>query len=287
MNKQSSNNSSIINSDCPQNIFYNAPIPVSQDSVLIRINRSGSVEQTPPEFSIRRDQSYSYNAIHFITSGSGSLQVGTTTYHLSAGKIFIINAFEPHSYQSNPRDPMGLLWIEFTGNDVSRLVRQITNTVSHVVTGSIDLFTLCADLIMNPQQNAINTSEQIYHILMELYRKTSHLTKKQDAIQQSIQSYIDHNLKNDLSLHTIAKHFGYNPNYFSERFKRSTGITYNHYVNQRRVAQACSMLALTNLSVDQIGENLGFYDTSHFIKHFQKIMKVSPSTYRASNTYLF
>lgn len=87
-----------------------------------------------------------------------------------------------------------------------------------------------------------------------------------------------------MSLEYISKTFGYNPNYFSERFKRMTGINYNRYVNERKVTQACSMLIVTSLSIDQIGENLGYYDTSHFIKRFEKVVGMSPTAYRKCNT---
>lgn len=267
-------------SDCPQNKFYHAPISIQQNSVLIQINRCGSTEQTPNHFLIRRDDSYQYNAIHFVTSGKGTLITPSAQYPLSAGNIFLLNAFEPHCYSSDPEDPMGLLWLEFTGNDVQRLIRRITDSGSHVLSGDADLFSLCADIIINVSQEAYKTSSQIYILLMELYAKTSLHTKKQDSIQRNILSYINNNLNTTLSLEKIANHFGYNSNYFSARFKRMTGVTYNRYVNEQKIAQACSMLTITNLSIDQIGSHLGFYDTSHFIKHFEKITGLSPTAYK-------
>lgn len=273
-------------SDCPQNIFYHAPIPVPQDSILIRINRCGSVEHTPNDFFVQRDTSYYYNAIHFVASGKGKFKTNEVEYNLSAGSIFLINAFEPHYYSSDPNDPMGLLWIEFAGNDIQRLIRYITNNNCHVIRGDIELFTECAEIIINASQDQHKTSEQIYHILMKLCIRVSKVTKKQDDIQQKILSYIDDNLNSDLSLCNISKHFGYNSNYFSERFKRMTGINYNRYINERKITQACSMLIITDLSIDQIGVNLGFYDTSHFIKHFEKVISMSPTAYRKCNTWL-
>lgn len=284
--EQDLQNRAIASSDCPQNTFYHAPTPVPQDSILIRINRCGSVEQTPKEFFIQRDDKYQYNAIHFVTSGKGTLIVGTSEYRLEAGNVFLLNAFEPHRYLSDYEDPMGLIWIEFAGNGVHRLVRYITDSGSYVFRGEADLFTLCADIIMNAQQEAHKTSAQIYEILMELCGKISRPIRKQDYIQQHIQAYIDDNLTNNLSLEYVAKHFGYNPNYFSERFKRMTGTNYNRYVNERKVAQACSMLIITNLSIDQIGTNLGFYDTSHFIKRFEHVIGMSPASYRKCNTWV-
>lgn len=81
------------------------------------------MEQTPSEFFVQRDDTYQYNAIHFVTSGKGKLIVEKKEYNLSAVNIFLINAFEPHRYSSDPSDPMGLLWIEFAGNDVHRLIK--------------------------------------------------------------------------------------------------------------------------------------------------------------------
>lgn len=273
-------------SDCPQNKFYHAKTPVAPDSVIICINRCGSVEQTPQDFFVQRDDSYYYNAIHFITSGSGTLFAGGKKYNLCAGNIFLINSYEPHRYESNPHDPMGLLWLEFAGNDVKRLIRYITQNNSHVLNGDAELFTLCADIIINAHQESYKTSAQIYNILMELCSKCSTLSKKQNDIAKNIQTYIDDNLNSDLSLSSIASHFGYNSNYFSDLFKRTTGITYNRYVNERKITQACSMLITTDFSIDQIAITLGFYDTSHFIKRFEKIIGMSPTAYRNCNGWL-
>lgn len=272
-------------SDCPQNKFYHAPVTIPQDSLLICINRCGAVQETSRDFFIQRNESYPYNAIHFVTAGKGILRVRGKEYNLKAGDIFLLHPFEPHYYGSDSEDPMGLLWIEFAGHDISRLVRHITEMDDYVINGDGELLTACADIIINPHRESHIISREIYNILIEIYGKYSINTKKQDIIQQQIQSYIDEHINEDLSLPIIASHFGYNANYFSERFKRMTGMNYNRYVNERKITQACTMLLVTNLSMDQIGSNLGFYDTSHFIKRFEGIMKMSPTTYRKTNIW--
>lgn len=272
-------------SDCPQNKLYHAPTPVSQDSLFIAINRCGTVNQTPTDFFVHRDETYPYSTLHFVTAGQGTLQTAHKSYDLTAGSIFVVHGFQVHRYQSNPENPMGLLWLEFSGGDSQRLLNAITQS-GHVVTGDIDLFGQCADLILSPDGPPQQISLKIYSILMKLSEKLNKVTKKQDDIQTAIQSYIDKNLGGDLSLTAISRHFGYNPNYFSQRFKAITGINYNRYVNQRRVTQACLLLVSTAQGMDQICGQLGYYDASHFIRHFEKIIGMTPTAYRNTNNWM-
>ena len=64
------------------------------------------------------------------------------------------------------------------------------------------------------------------------------------------------------------------------RFKKLFGLTPMSYINQYRVRAACITLWKTGDSISKVAINSGFYDHSHFVKHFRQIMKMTPSQYR-------
>ena len=52
------------------------------------------------------------------------------------------------------------------------------------------------------------------------------------------------------------------------------------YISKIRIESAASMLINTNLSIAEIAEKTGFYDTSHLTKTFERTYGISPISYR-------
>lgn len=70
------------------------------------------------------------------------------------------------------------------------------------------------------------------------------------------------------------------PSYFSKIFKRVMKIGYTEYVTDLKIKWAKEFLTLSNRSIEQISETLGFTNASYFIKTFKKHEKLTPSAYR-------
>ena len=69
-------------------------------------------------------------------------------------------------------------------------------------------------------------------------------------------------------------------NYFIKKFKQSYGLPPIAYFNRMKVYKAMSMLAGTNLSIEQISKKVGIDDTSYFARVFKKYCSVTPTQYR-------
>ena len=63
-------------------------------------------------------------------------------------------------------------------------------------------------------------------------------------------------------------------------FKKSTGITLVDYVQRRRIHHAALKLLTSEATAKSISEDLGFSDSAHFSKSFQKYFDLSPNVYR-------
>ena len=70
------------------------------------------------------------------------------------------------------------------------------------------------------------------------------------------------------------------PSYFSKLFLRETGENYTSWLNRRKVAWAKELLRDTGDSVTRIATELGYIDTSYFIKVFKKFEGITPLVYR-------
>jgi AraC family transcriptional regulator len=101
----------------------------------------------------------------------------------------------------------------------------------------------------------------------------------EDSLQRAI-AYINENLADELSLKAIAAVAQMSPFYFARLFKRSTGLTPNQYVTNRRMERAKQILIEQDLSVVEVAQEIGIQSQSHFNKVFREYTGVTPKTYR-------
>ncbi|MFC5649593.1 helix-turn-helix transcriptional regulator [Paenibacillus solisilvae] len=84
------------------------------------------------------------------------------------------------------------------------------------------------------------------------------------------------------SLEDLSSHLHLSPYHISHLFKQITGITLSDYLIQRRVKEACLLLANTTKSIQEIASEVGGLSPSYFCQMFKKTKGVSPEKYRKS-----
>lgn len=92
--------------------------------------------------------------------------------------------------------------------------------------------------------------------------------------------WIQEHLGETLTIEKIAAQVFMNPTYFSEYFKRKTGITVLDYVTKKRMEKALNLLQSTNMKVYAISATIGYNDTKYFSKLFKKHYGILPSQLR-------
>ncbi len=121
--------------------------------------------------------------------------------------------------------------------------------------------------------------------LVQNYEDTIEFSNGDNALNErmiAIESYIRQNYKT-ATLTNTAKHFFLSPAYLSTTIKTQTGCTFSAILRQIRMEHAAELLTNTDMRVEQICENIGYQDTTQFIKTFKNYFGTTPLRFRNSS----
>lgn len=80
-----------------------------------------------------------------------------------------------------------------------------------------------------------------------------------------------------------ATQFNLSPNYFGDMIKKEVHITAQEYIRGKIVSHAQVLLRQTNMTINEIAEELGFAYPNHFTRMFHKATGYTPLKYRKGN----
>lgn len=97
---------------------------------------------------------------------------------------------------------------------------------------------------------------------------------------RQVKEFIDANLEDDLGLAELAAVAGLSQFHFARAFRRSTDVTPQHFLMERRIERAKHLLATDSLPIVEISLLTGFKNQSHFTTLFRKFTNLTPKTWR-------
>ncbi|NOU91736.1 helix-turn-helix domain-containing protein [Paenibacillus sp. LMG 31456] len=107
------------------------------------------------------------------------------------------------------------------------------------------------------------------------------MTERYSEIDAVIE-YIHQSIYEPLLLARLARYAGYSPYHFSRIFKERIGLSPLYYVSSLRLQKAKDLLLRTNLTVRDIGLEIGQQSLGTFTTRFTERVGVTPSDFRNS-----
>ncbi|MHA6484895.1 response regulator transcription factor [Paenibacillus sp. strain BS8-2] len=92
--------------------------------------------------------------------------------------------------------------------------------------------------------------------------------------------YINNHYSDQLSLTSIADHFGLSASYLSRLLRRETGINFVDLVVKARIEAAKRLLRDPRYKVNEVGEMVGYKEYTYFYQVFKKTEGISPKEYK-------
>lgn len=145
-------------------------------------------------------------------------------------------------------------------------------------------YILCENYIHDVEAaGEIDKLHEIHVSMLEDFALRVHRIKENGNITPQIRSacdYISINLDKRIEIHELARKYGYTDYYFSDKFKKETGVSVKQFIKDKKMERAKELLKNTNLDVVEISSQLGFATQSYFGDVFKKTTGSSPGQYR-------
>jgi AraC family L-rhamnose operon regulatory protein RhaS len=104
---------------------------------------------------------------------------------------------------------------------------------------------------------------------------------KRDLLTDALK-FLESNYENEIQIPDLASKVFMSPQRFRRVFKDVTGMTPLDYINSIRINRAEELIKDGRLSIAEIAEQIGIYDTNYFSRLFKQKKGVTPSEFRRS-----
>jgi len=125
-------------------------------------------------------------------------------------------------------------------------------------------------------------AEKMRPMVSRICREVS-LANQMETIRRTekVIKYVDDNFRDQgICLVMVSEHFGMSAQALSRTFKEVAGIGFKEYLTALRINESRRLLEETNIPVGEIARQMGYQDTSHFIKIFKSTCGLTPLGYR-------
>ena len=255
------------------------------------------MEQCPPAYSFGPATRNHY-LFHYVLSGTGRLMANDSRgisheYQIRSGEGFMIFPRQINTYIADPKLPWEYIWIEFDGMRAREIIETAGLSPDHPV-----YHAACKDLRENMKDEMLYIAEHHdappFHLMGHLYLFIDYLSRSSSSqiatsgrvrdfyIKEAL-NYIEQNFQNDISVENIASFCGLNRTYFGRIFKETVGKSPQQFLLSYRMAKAAELLKLTELSISDIGNAVGYPNQFHFSRAFKNVYGVSPREWRNKN----
>ena len=137
------------------------------------------------------------------------------------------------------------------------------------------------DMIANVNTRPMLTLSKMYALLEDIYPKmqTDAAPIQNGAIEQAI-IHIESNYSSPIEINELCRLCHLSRSSLFDAFKRRTGVSPINYKHNVMIQHALDMLAHTELTIDEISQQVGFSSSNYFRSIFEKLTGKTPKEVR-------
>jgi AraC family transcriptional regulator, transcriptional activator of pobA len=107
-----------------------------------------------------------------------------------------------------------------------------------------------------------------------------HLRLKNEPLLAEVFDVIEARYHQRISLRDVASEVKLSPGHLTTTVRRQTGRTVQEWIAERRMAEARRLLVDTDLTVQEIGQKVGYADPAYFVRLFRRAHGTTPLRWR-------
>ena len=101
-----------------------------------------------------------------------------------------------------------------------------------------------------------------------------------EKIIENLLEYINTHLSEDISLSDLSENCQLSTSYISRIFKEHLNVGFVEYLNNLRISRSKKLLEETQMTIEQIGFQVGFNNVRSFMRTFKQYTNTTPGQYR-------
>lgn len=246
------------------------------------VGRSASLQQ----HSSSREKLDTFLLLKVI-EGEGMIISEGITYQLKQDSIILLDCQNYYEQISNEISPWKIEWIHYNGKTAQIMYETILKVMGGKRVFSIPLKLdrvideLFCKLTTSSLENELREAEMLQKLLDDiliLLLQANSMESKLDWNQ--IRNYINEHCTEKDCLEQILNKYRMPEEELKKGFQNKFGITYDNYIEQRKVTLIKEMLRFTTQSLEQIVEQVGITDEKIFMEKFVEHEHMTPDEYR-------
>ena len=247
---------------------------------------------------------HEFYEIVYVIQGSATHIINNKKYQACMGDLFLMDCNTAHT-MTDMSPNFEIIVVSFLPEIIDITLRDSQNTNDLLLyfinqdyfelqtSESFFVLRACSDsfegILMEMYNEYINHKDFstliIKHLLTVVLSRIYRQILKKDAKNSrdhlaSVLHYIDQHYNQNIKLEDLAKIAMLNDTYLSAQFKLKYGVSISHYINAKRIEQACVILKTTDRPILSIINDVGYKDSKFFYRSFKKFTGMTPGAYR-------
>lgn len=234
--------------------------------------------------------------VHYIKSGTGTITYKNQVITMHGGQCFVLYPDTYVYYESSAHDPLHYYWVAFDGANAKYYFQRAQITEDDLVIDVFDepamkaAFNKLMSINLERPSKDLEFISVLYSILSALMPEDSpQIASDVVDMDKNASYYIKKSLNcihghyaEDISISEIADNLAIDRKYFAKIFKEQLRMPPSTYLANFRLSQACTLLELSDLSIYEIAEKVGYDNPFSFTRAFKRVYDIAPTTYRAN-----
>ncbi len=269
-----------------------------QDDIQIQIIHSRVCEGLSASSTAYRHHRFprhfhDHYSIILIEEGINEGFTEKVKYKVQAGGIIVINPGELHAGNSFENAYHQFKSLRVEADFLNTLYRKnhfiqkgdiyFQNHPIHQPALASQFRKIYAQLVNKSSKLQLSTTiNQFFISLVKDYSNQAfafNLESKNSPALERAKAFIQAHYQDNISLDDLSQHAYLSRFYLIRQFKKQYGLSPFAYLRNLRIEKAKQLLR-GHFSISEIAHEVGFFDHSHFIRHFKKIEGTLPSNFR-------